>query len=180
MLFKIVFVSDEAEDFLREITIDADATFLDLNKAILKACSYTDDQITSFYTCNENWEQKDQVIREDIGDSSSEHDVFLMEKTQLRDLIEEEDDLLVFEFDPLAGRMFFMKVKEIVTSKNQKNASCTKSEGKAPKQLADPDAVLKDVTTKDDALLDEDSNFYGSDGFNEDEFDSEAFEITDN
>ena len=179
MLFKIVFVSDEIDDFLCEITIDADATFLDLNKAILKACNYTDDQITSFYTCNENWEQQDQIIREDIGDNSEDRDIFLMEKTHLRDLIEDVDDHLVFEFDPLSGRMFFMKVKDIVTGKELKGPVCSKSEGNAPAQLKDADSTLKGINTKDDQMMDGDENFFGSDGFNEDEFDPEAFEIED-
>ena len=58
MLFKLIFICEEEDDFLREITIDADASFLDLNRAILNACQYPDDQITSFYTCNDDWEPK--------------------------------------------------------------------------------------------------------------------------
>ena len=46
MLFRIKFISDEVDGFLREIKIDSDATFLDLNKAILESCGYTDDQMT--------------------------------------------------------------------------------------------------------------------------------------
>ena len=176
MLFKIAFVSDEIEDFLREITIDSEATFLDLNKAILKACNYTDDQITSFYTCNENWEQEQQIIREDIGDNDSDQDIYLMEKTHLSELIEDVDDHLLFEFDPLSERVFFMKVKDVITGKNLSTPQCTKTEGKAPVQLQDPDATAKS-TAKEDHTIDNDEDFYGNDGFNEDEFDAEAFEI---
>ena len=39
MLFKIAIICDEAEDFFREITIDSEATFLDLKNAILSACA---------------------------------------------------------------------------------------------------------------------------------------------
>ena len=177
MLFKIVFVSDESEDFLREIIIDADSTFLDLNKIILTTCQYLDNQITSFYICNDQWEQQEQIIREDLGEKTSDKDTYLMEKTLLRDLIEDVGDHLIFEFDTLSGRMFFMKIKDIITGKNLNNPICIKSEGKAPKQLQETDILLKSVEPKDDQLIDEDDIFLKSDSFNEDEFDPEAFEI---
>lgn len=53
MIFRIKYVCEEVDDFLRELKIDSDSTFLDLNKAILDSCGYADDQMTSFYICNE-------------------------------------------------------------------------------------------------------------------------------
>ena len=35
MLFKLIFICEEEDDFLREITIDADASFLDLNLSLI-------------------------------------------------------------------------------------------------------------------------------------------------
>ena len=49
MLYRIKFICEEVDGFLREIKIDSEATFLDLNKAILDSCGYPDDQMTSFY-----------------------------------------------------------------------------------------------------------------------------------
>ena len=39
MLYRIKFISDEVDGFVREIQIDSDATFLDLSRAILKSCN---------------------------------------------------------------------------------------------------------------------------------------------
>ena len=41
MVFKFILLSDEVDDFLREIHIDSDATFLELNNAILDSVGYT-------------------------------------------------------------------------------------------------------------------------------------------
>lgn len=60
MLFRIKLISDEVENFLREYLIEDDATFLDLNRVILTSCGYPDDQITSFYLCDEEWERKNK------------------------------------------------------------------------------------------------------------------------
>lgn len=177
MLFKFVLISDESEKFLREIIIDSDATFLDLNKAILDACGYTDDQITSFYTCDDDWEQKEQITREDMGTTSADQDIYIMDKTLLSDFIRDEDQKLVFVFDPFNDRVFYMKVAEIITGKNLKEPVCTRSEGKAPKQINDIDSNMTGITSSDNSQLDDDESFYGSDNFNDEDFDPEGFEI---
>lgn len=47
MLFRFLILSDEADDFKREIKIDSESTFLDLQNAILDSVGYTKDQMTS-------------------------------------------------------------------------------------------------------------------------------------
>ena len=134
MIIKFTIVSDEVEDFKRKIEIDADASFLDLNKAILKACNYTDDQITSFYICDKNWKQGTQIVREEMDDTlSSTEDIYIMEDTILRDMIEDINDHLVFVFDPLNERLFFIKVTDMVSG-HASTPLCTLSTGKAPRE----------------------------------------------
>ncbi len=58
MIYKFTIVSDEVDDFVRETKIDSDATFFDLHKAILASCGYKDDQMTSFFICDDDWEKK--------------------------------------------------------------------------------------------------------------------------
>ena len=55
MIYRFTLISDEAEDFLREIQIDPDATFYDFLEAIITPVGYTDDQMTSFFICAEDW-----------------------------------------------------------------------------------------------------------------------------
>lgn len=58
MVYKFRIISDEVDDFLREIKIDSEASFYDLHEAILKCCKYKDDQMTSFFICDDDWEKK--------------------------------------------------------------------------------------------------------------------------
>ena len=67
MLFRFTIISDEVDEFLREIKIDADSTFLDFCEAILASCNYEDDQVTSFYITNDEWEKQCEITREDMG-----------------------------------------------------------------------------------------------------------------
>ena len=41
MIYRFTIISDEVDDFVREIQIDPEATFFDLHEAILKAANYT-------------------------------------------------------------------------------------------------------------------------------------------
>ena len=61
MVIKFRILSDEVDNFVREIAIDSEASFLDLHNAILDCVSYTKDQITSFFICNEDWEKEKEI-----------------------------------------------------------------------------------------------------------------------
>ena len=88
----------------------------------------------------------------------------------------------MFVFDYMTDRAFFMEMKEIITGKNLKDPLCQRKEGKAPEQFIDIDDMNEKAIAKTTALgiddLDED--FYGSDGYNDDELsDLEGYEDDD-
>lgn len=178
MLFQIAIICDEQQDFFREITIDSDQTFLDLNQAILDACGYDDSQITSFTTCSDEWEAETQIVREDMGTSSEDEDVYIMANTRLGELLEEEEQKLVFTFDPINDRVFYLEVTDIVTGKSLPKAVCSQSHGEAPKQLAGIDLDFSDLSKKGTTQdLDLDFDSYGSEGYNDDEYDTDSYGI---
>lgn len=174
MIYKFVIVSDEADDFLREISIDSEAKFIDLHNAILESTGYANDSITSFFVCNDDWEKEQEITLMEM-DTSADTDSYVMDETALDELLSEEGQKLLYVFDMVNDRAFFMQLAEIVTGKDLEKAVCTKSRGKAPEQ-----AVLEDLTeltkkplTAENLLEDED--FYGDEGYNDDELDSEGF-----
>lgn len=177
MLFKIAVICDEIQDFFREITIDSDQTFLDLNQALLDACDYDDSQITSFCTCTEDWEMEQQIVREDMGTTSEDEDLYIMANTRLSELIEDEEQKLIFTFDPINDRVFYLEVTEIITGQSLPKAECTLSKGDAPEQLRDLDLDFSTLTKGNNTDMDMDFDAYGTDGYNEDEFDQDAYGI---
>lgn len=185
MLYRIKYICEEVDGFVREIKIDSDATFLDLNKVILKSCNYPDDQMTSFYLCNEEWERGVQITREDMGFGGSDEDVYVMDKTRLSELIEDEEQHLVFVFDPFSDRCFYLDVKEMIPGEHLDEAEIIRSKGEAPQQIEiddDPIAPVKGgkkrtAVVSDD--YDDDGGIFGDGAaFNDDELDLEGFEIS--
>ncbi|WP_373825992.1 IS1096 element passenger TnpR family protein, partial [Bacteroides heparinolyticus] len=136
MIYRFTIISDEVDDFVREIQIDPEATFYDFHKAILQSAGYADDQMTSFFICDDDWEKEKEITLEEMDDNP-ETDSWVMKDTRLNELIEEEKQKLLYVFDYMTERCFFIELSEIITGKDMKGAKCTKKTGEAPKQSID-------------------------------------------
>ena len=80
MIYKFRIVSDEVDNFKREIAIDADDTFLRLRNAILDSVGYTKDQMDSFFICDEDWSKEKEITLVEM-DSDSDQDIWLLVDT---------------------------------------------------------------------------------------------------
>lgn len=129
-------VSEEVDDFRREIEIESDSTFLDLHKAILDCCGYTDDQITSFFACDDDFERMQEISLVET-ETASDCDCYTMADTHLDEFLEDEGQKLEYVFDTMSDRSFLLELKEVVTGKDLDAPVCTKKKGKAPKQTDD-------------------------------------------
>lgn len=174
MVYKFRIISDEVDDFLREIKIDSEASFFDFHEAILKSTGYKDDQMTSFFICDDDWEKEIEVTLEDMGNSSSEEDSFVMKDTPLSELVEDEKQKLIYVFDLLAERVFFIELSEIITGKDLEHAICSRKEGNPPQQTIDFEEQMANNTS-----LDLGEDFYGDQEYNIDELDDEGYEMSD-
>ncbi|MBQ7192688.1 MAG: hypothetical protein IJS00_07480 [Paludibacteraceae bacterium] len=172
MIYTIKFSSEEVDGFRRVFEADSDATFLELHEALLASVGYPDDQMTSFFLCNDRWEKEQEVTRVEM-DSQFEYDNMVMESTALSDLIEEKGQRLIYVFDPMFERHFFGRVTDISKGSMQ-GVNCIEKTGKAPKQLHTEDPLSIKGTTRND--IDIDDNFYGDDQYNEGDLDMEGFQ----
>lgn len=169
MVYRFTFVSDEDDAFTRIIDIESDATFLQLHNALQKCTSYKNDQMASFFICNDEWEKGQEITLIEM-DSSSEYDNLVMEDTKLEELLSEEKQKIYYMFDMLFDRGFYGELSEIITGKTLHEAVCVQSEGKAPRQTMDESDLTQ--LEKSTQL---DSDFYGDSEFELDELDEEGF-----
>ena len=171
MIYHFVVLSDEVDDFRREIDIDAEATFQELNDLLLKTCAYKKDLMTSFFVCDEYWEKKKEITAVDMHDDPEKEPAPLMEHTHLSDIISEVEAKnktnLLFEFDILCERYLYMQLKEVRDHEHLLQPVITLEKGKAPKQEGDIDAMFNDLDTSD---------MYGDDSFNDDELDLDGYQ----
>lgn len=178
MIFNFRLVSDEVNNFKREIKIDAQATFFDLKNAICDSVGYKKDDASSFFLCGDRWEKEKEITYEDMG-SRSDEDVYLMDECVLEDYIDDEGQKLLFTFDFDNDRSFYIEMKELITGKDLLDPVCTLSLGNAPAQyIEDDDEEVKEsaATIKKQASIDDfDEEMYGTDAYNPDEYDADGF-----
>lgn len=170
MIYRFLIVSDEVENFKREIKIDADATFYDLYKAIIDCTGYSDKEMASFVLCDDNWRKEMEITLVKM-DTSSDEDSYSMEECVLSDYLEEEKQKLMFIFDYFTERALYMELSEIIPGKKLKQPLCTLSKGEAPPQITNFEEMTSDTT-----LQDMGESFYGDESFDMDELDQEGFE----
>lgn len=181
MIFNFRVVSDEVDNFKREIQIDADSTFLDLRNAICDSVGYDKNEMSSFFLCKDGWEKDKEITLEDMGSDSSE-DVYIMDESVLSDFIEDDGQRLMFVFDYMTDRAFFMEMQKSEPGKHLHEPFCSVSRGNAPAQFMDMDEfdAVADAKAKKAAasqsVEDLDEEFYGSDEFSEDEFSLDNFD----
>ncbi len=177
MIFNFRLVSDEVDHFKREIQIDADATFLDLKNAICDSVGYDKNEMCSFFLCDSGWEKEKEITLEDMG-TDPDQDSYIMEDCVLRDFIDDEGQRLIFVFDYLTDRSFFIEVKKVITGKDLKDPVCSMSVGHAPAQHVDMDRFEKDLdamaAAKASSIDDFDDEFEET-GYNIDELDPDGF-----
>ncbi len=191
MIFKFLLLSDEVENYKREIQIDGDDTFHDLHKVIMECSGYGETEMTSFFMCNEWWKRKQEITLIEM-DTDSDVDSYVMEEETLSDWLDEEKQRLIFIFDYFGDRGFYMELSEMILGKNLSKAICSKKSGDAPVQFLKEEEVepikprlitnaIPSLDDEDDDILDDedDETFYGDDDFNPDELDMDGFEGVD-
>ena len=160
MVYRLSLLSDENDFFRRELLIDSEASFLQLNDFILDSLGYRPDELTSFYVCDEDWQKEEEITRMDMG-SRPDEDSLLMADTLLEDKLERRGDHL----------------EELQPGKSLETPQMILSEGKAPKQIASfEESLTRAAAISGTPFEGED---FGDASFSEDELDLEGFDIAD-
>ena len=173
MLYRLEFKSEESLDFSMLFDADPAATFLDLHKAILSAVEYPDDQMTSFFVCDDDWERQAEITLVDMGGEGF-YDNQPMESTHLEDVLEDEGAHLLYVFDPTHDRSFYGELIAIDTRQSVEGVELVDMEGKAPKQIKSQASAGKKCKGQ---KLDFDDEFADIEGFNADDLDASGFSL---
>lgn len=176
MIYKFRIVSDEVDSFRLEVMIDSDETFLRLRNVILESVGYSKDEIDSFFICDDEWARGQEITLMEM-DTDSTEDFYIMEDTALSEFVEDEGQKLLFTYDYINDRSFFMEMTEMIPGKSLSEPYCSRKEGNAPVQIHDINKSFEVhpvmATTSDDL----DEEFYGQEGFEAEELESlESYE----
>lgn len=161
MVYKFRVILDAEEDIFRDIAILEDDTLEDLHNAIVNAFGFDGMEIASFYTCDGQWNQDEEISLFDTGDILGEQKI--MNDYQLSEILNEDQTKIIYVYDFLNMWTFFVELAAI-------------EEAEAgtiyPNTLFSHGEMPADAPEKDFADSSENAFDYDEDDYDEDDLDN--------
>ena len=168
-IYKFKLLSDSNEDFVRDIEIKATQTFEDFHRIISNCVNLNGKELASFHICDQKWNKLkeitllDMLNKEELEEESKPfEETFTMKNSHIKDFISEPHQRLVYEYDFLNMKTFFIELQSVSKQKNDGSyPKCTYSKGDlsqepTPGDIAETDEELTEQLLKDfNDLLDD-------------------------
>ena len=124
----------------------------------------------SFYICDDEWNKEKEVTCMDMG-SDTDEDIWIMDDTQLDELLDEEGQRMKFVFDYMTERFFKVKLKEVIPGKTIHDPLCESKIGNPPAENVDITEFISIPKIPDASNIEaiDKSEFYGDEEYDEDE-----------
>ena len=116
MVYKIRVILDADEDIFRDLEIEANNSLEDFHNAITQAFGFLGNEMASFYTCDDEWKQDEEIALFDMSETGT--DVRLMNETFLEDVLMEQTPKLIYVYDFLSMWTFFVELADITEKEN--------------------------------------------------------------
>lgn len=111
MVYKFRVILDTEEDIFRDIAILEDDTLEDLHNAIVNAFDFDGREIASFYTCDNKWNQDEEISLFDTGDVPGEQKI--MSDYPLSEILDKETTKIIYVYDFLNMWTFLVELAAI-------------------------------------------------------------------
>ena len=111
MVYKFRVILDTEEDIFRDIAILEDDTLEDLHNAIVNAFDFDGLEIASFCTCDNKWNQEEEISLFDTGDIPGEQKI--MSDYPLSEILNKENTKIIYVYDFLNMWTFLVELAAI-------------------------------------------------------------------
>ena len=111
MVYKFRVILDNEEDIFRDIAILEDDNLEDLHNAIFNSFGFDGMEVGSFYTCDETWNQEDEIPLFDTGDTLGE--MKIMSDYQLSDILDKDNTKIIYVYDFINMWTFLVELASI-------------------------------------------------------------------
>jgi hypothetical protein len=118
MIYKIRVILDAKDDIFRDLEIEAGNTLEDFHNTITQSFGFLGNEMASFYTCDERWNQDEEIALFDMSEAGSS--VRLMNETSLDDVLNEASPKMIYVYDFLSMWTFFVELADIVEKEDGK------------------------------------------------------------
>ena len=104
---RVILDNDTKEDILRDVEIDKNSTLTDLHELILLSFNFSADQMASFYTVDEDWNQISEISLMSFDESTDAMDSIL-----LANILNNSNPKLLYVYDFMNMWTFYVEFIE--------------------------------------------------------------------
>lgn len=113
-IYKFRIILDQEEDVIRDIAIESSTNLEDFHNTIYQAFGFEGGEMASFYTCDDSWNQLDEIPLFDTGDEPGE--MRCMTDFSVEDLLYEKQTKIIYVYDFLNMWTFLVELAAIEES----------------------------------------------------------------
>ena len=111
MIYKFRAILDAEDDVFRDVAIDENDTLEDLHNTLFNAFGFDGLEVASFYTCDETWNQEEEISLFDTGDVLGEQRI--MADYTLNELLNKQQTKIIYVYDFINMWTFLVELAAI-------------------------------------------------------------------
>ncbi len=149
MVYHFKIISQESKDFRLELKLDEQHSFFDFHMIIQKSLGFESHQLASFFISDIRWKKLKEISMLDLGINGAAY--YIMQKSKLSDFIKSQEQKLIYTFDFINDRSFYIELTGIIMEKSLEEPLVSLKHGEAPAQVLGEEST----TTQKSATLQE-------------------------
>ena len=166
MIYHFKITSPESRHFQLEVEVNGEHTFYDFHTLIQNSIDYQSHQLASFFIAGRNGRKLTEISLLDFGLDGGAY--LTMHKTKISDFIKSKSQQLIYTYDFINDRSFYIELTGLIMEKNLREPYVSSKQGEAPVQILDEESRTQEATTiqeeevlMDFGILDDYSELYG-------------------
>ena len=150
---RVILDNDTNEDILRDVEIDKNSNLTDLHELILLSFNFSGDQMASFYTVDEEWNQINEISLMNFDESTDSMDSIIV-----ANILNTHSTKLLYIYDFMNMWTFYVElIEEAQEINNILYPRIIFSVGNVPEKAPDKKFINEDTGKEN---LDEDEYLY--------------------
>ena len=154
MIYRFRIILDTNEDVIRDIEIEETSSLEDFHNALTQAFGFDGQEMASFYTSNEEWEQNDEIALFDM--SIEDKPVEVMSDTLINDVVSKNRTQLIYVYDFLNMWTFLVELADIGEFEiGRIYPNLMFAQGDIPDEAPDKEFIIEGDDDDEDTMFDE-------------------------
>ncbi|MCB0804237.1 MAG: hypothetical protein KDC05_00475 [Bacteroidales bacterium] len=124
-IYKFRMLSEDNEEFIRDFEIKGAQNFEDFHQVISDNVNLNGNELASFYICDQKWNKQIEITLINMEEPDAEDppeeavDTYVMSECRIRDFINEPHQRLLYEYDFLDVKTFYIELLSVFRQKDE-------------------------------------------------------------